>query len=347
MTKKHRNSYKLIVEWEKPQSLVLVYPGNIPKYNINPDNKTESQFRMKHVIEDFNVIMNHLIPLKKTGNLPGIDIIVAERARVCISAFNDPLDIQYHTIPGITDIWIKDFAPIPARSCLQETVYIKPLYCPSYLTKKEARIQHRAGCELARIFNRELVPLPLVWDIGNFTHNGLSTGIITKRIITDNSELTVKEIRKIFSSVLSINNLIIINQEPGDLTGHVDGTVRFISHDTVVVAQHPSYMSAECRYIDSIKKTIQKQADIRINFVDVPNAILCDAKTDGMYSAFGNHINFLWAGNTIFIPVYNIPSDSEACSVISKYTKCSIVPVPVSTLPHYGGVLNCMTWKVY
>jgi len=106
-------------------------------------------------------------------------------------------------------------------------------------------------------------------------------------------------------------------------------------------------MSDECRYIDLIKNTIQKQADINIKFVNVPNAILCDAKTDGMYSAFGNHINFLWAGNTIFIPVYNIPSDSEACSVISKYTKCSIVPVPVSTLSHYGGVLNCMSWKVY
>jgi len=346
MNKEHTGPYKLIAEWEKPQSVALVYPGNIPKYNNNQGNKTESQFRMKNVIEDFNVIVNYLIPLKKTGNLPGIDIIVAERSKDFITAFDDPLDIQYHTT-GITDIWIKDFAPLPARTCSQEIVYIKPVYSPSYLTKKEARMQHRAGCELGRIFNRELIPLPLVWDIGNLTHNGLGTGIVTKRIITDNPELTVKEIRKIFSSVLGINNLIIMNEEPGDLTGHVDGTVRFISHDTLAIAQYQSYMSSECRYIDSIKKTIQKQADIRIKFVDVPNALLCDAKTDVMYSAFGNHINFLWVGSTILIPVYNIPSDSEACSVISKYTKCSIVPVPVSTLSHYGGVLNCMTWRVY
>lgn len=347
MKKETAGPYKLIAEWEKPESIALVYPGKIPKYNNNPLNKTESQFGMKHVFGDFNVIVNHLIQLKKTDNVTGIDIIVAERAKVFISAFGDPLDIQYHTIPGISDIWIKDFAPIPARTFSNGTVYIKPVYSPSYLTKKEARIQHRAGCELSRIFNRELVPLPLVWDIGNFTHNGLGTGIVTKRIITDNPELTVKEIRKIFSSVLGINNLIIIREEPGDLTGHVDGTVRFISHDTVAVAQYQSYMHHECRYIDSLKNTIQKQADIRIKFVDVPNAILSDAKTDGMYSVFGNHINFLWAGNTIFIPVYNIPSDADACSIISKHTDCSIVPVSVSTLSHYGGVLNCMTWKVY
>ena len=84
MKKEHNGPYKLIAEWEKPQSVALVYPGKISKYNINPFNKTESQFGMKDVIEDFNVIVNHLIPLKKTDNLPGIDIIVAEQIAAAI-----------------------------------------------------------------------------------------------------------------------------------------------------------------------------------------------------------------------------------------------------------------------
>ncbi|HPS57633.1 MAG TPA: agmatine deiminase family protein [Spirochaetota bacterium] len=348
MRKTQNGPYHLIPEWEEPEAVALIYPCNFSKYNICHDNITANQFNMKHIVDDFNVIVNKLLTLKKTGSDPELSIIVTGRTKVNVIDFDDPLDIKYHTIPGLSDIWIKDFAPVPARTFSQETVYIKPVYSPSYLTKTEARRQHKAGCELARIYGREIVHLPLVWDIGNLTHNGLGTGIVTKRIIRDNPELTVNEIRAMFSSVLGINNLVIINEEPGDYTGHVDGTVRFISHDTVAISQYPPYMGSECRYIESIKKAIIKQADIKIKFADVPNAILCDGKTDGMYSAFGNHINFLWIGKTIFIPVYNIPSDIEAYNVFSKYAKdCTLVPVPVSSLSHFGGVLNCMTWKVY
>jgi agmatine/peptidylarginine deiminase len=68
----------------------------------------------------------------------------------------------------------------------------------------------------------------IVLDGGNFIHNGQRTAITTNRIIADNENLFVQQIRDVFWMRLNIENLLIIPVEPGDRTGHVDGIVRFI-----------------------------------------------------------------------------------------------------------------------
>lgn len=351
MDKKPHGPYRLIAEWEKPLAVALVYPGNFLKYKKNDlhDDNYFKKIKINSISEDYAAIINTLTPLKEGSMWSDVYVITdgIAQEQIDISSINNPESIDYFSLPGISDIWIKDFAPIPARGANRTPVYIKPLYRPRYLSKAESIRQHKAGCKMAELFKRELVSFPLIWDVGNFTHDGEGTAIVTKRILKDNPELSTKQIRSMFKSTLGIDNLIIINEEPGDITGHLDGTVRYISPDTLVIAKYHSLLKKENEYIESIKKRIQKEISHKLKFVEIPNGMLFDSETDGMESIFGNHVNFLRIGLTILVPVYGIPSDAEACTKIRSLTGFRVIPVKVSTLPHFGGSLHCMTWKVY
>jgi agmatine/peptidylarginine deiminase len=357
MNKNSKCSFKLIAEWEKPKAVALVYPGSFDKYKKkivkDEDEFNEEDFfndiKIKSISDDYTSIINQLTPLKEGSMWSDVYVITdgIDPAHIDTTSINNPEAIDYFSLPGISDIWIKDFAPIPARGPEVKTVYIKALYRPRYLPKREAIRLHKAGCKMAELFGREMIGFPLIWDIGNLTHDGNGTAIVTKRILKDNPELSTKEIRSMFRSVLGIDNLILINEEPGDITGHVDGTIRFLYPDTIVTAKYHSSLREGNDYIESIKITIQKQISHVIKFVDMPNGMLFDAETDGMESVFGNHVNFLKVSNTILVPVYNIPSDGTACMSLRNIGGNRIIPIKLNTIPHFGGSLHCMTWKVY
>lgn len=353
MMKKSHGQYRLIAEWEKPKAVALVYPEKFHKYKKNYSNDGNdadyfNDIKINSISDDYASIINTLTPLKEGSMWSDVYVITGDgTTQIDTSNINNPESIDYFTLPEIADIWIKDFAPIPARDANRKPVYIKALYRPRYLSKADAIRQHKAGCKMAELFGREMIPFPLIWDLGNFTHDGEGTAIVTKRILKDNPELSTKEIRSMFKSILGIENLIIINEETGDITGHLDGTVRFISPDTIIIAKYHSLLKKENDYIDSIKTIIQKNISHKLKFVDVPNGMMLDEETDGMESIFGNHVNFLRIGLTILVPVYGIPSDETACSKIRSIGGFRVIPVKVSSLPHFGGSLHCMTWKVY
>lgn len=47
------------------------------------------------------------------------------------------------------------------------------------------------------------------------------------------------KIGELLREKLNITRLIVIPEEPGDETGHVDGMVRFLSPETVAVGSYP------------------------------------------------------------------------------------------------------------
>jgi len=72
-------------------------------------------------------------------------------------------------------------------------------------------------------------------------------------------------------------------------------------------------------------------------------------------NATGNYMNFLRAGNKIFLPQYNNPIDDERAyqpfqnyfGKIHPEIKVIKVPLNATSLAQYGGVLNCITLQIY
>lgn len=340
--------YKAIPEWEKPKSIIFVYPEQLPqqKYNIG-------RFQLVELYDDLIRTMPDNIQ---------INLIIKSRT------IEEKFDYSYPKmkmiyLPGVQDIWIRDWAPILARDESGNTTGIKFTYSPAYLTKTETK-DDNTGKLLMQYLKMPFVEVPLVLDGGNFSHNGNGIGIVTNRVISDNENLSIKEIKDIFKKYLGIERIIFIPVESGDETGHTDGSVRFINEKTLIVGSYPeTYKNSENliplnefkeskEHMDRLAELLQSKLGNNIKIIRVTNSIPRNPKQkDGFSSAFGNYINYLRVGEEIYLPQYGIPEDLDALILFQNIFKgLEIIPVDskeIKQLSHEGGVLNCISWILY
>lgn len=253
----------------------------------------------------------------------------------------------------VSDIWIRDWAPVPMKHDMGYSFLVKAKYNPRYLREKYpeyAEADNNAGCALAKKLDLALFDIPLIWDIGNFTHNGVGLAIVTKRILDDNedSHITDKNIQKIFYDRLGIEKLVIIEEEPGDATGHIDGTVRFLNGKTLAVARYPDEYIAENQFCDNLAKNLEYLLGNEFSIIRLPNGPIDERMIEGIPSAVGNHLNFLSISKYIFMPCYGMEEDAYAIQILEQACPdIEIIPIrskEILKLAQRGGVFNCISW---
>jgi agmatine deiminase len=323
--------FKPIPEFQKPKGVAVVYPKGLPTGR-------------DELIGFFDSFVDLLI---RKAELSEIAILYRRGLKKELTRKFPDKRIRFIAIPSLQDIWIKDWAPIAISSDRA----IKAHYHPAYLSQGDHRWAEgddRSGFELCKTLGLRVIPLEvagheIVLDGGNFIHNGQGTAITTNRIIADNENLFVQQIRDAFRMRLNIENLLIIPVEPGDRTGHVDGIVRFITENKVVVATYPESYKEGKKFTDTLAKFFKKTFQV----FRVSNGTPSSITTEGIPSAFGNYLNYLRIGKTIFLPQYGIKEDEQAKRFYKKFFDVIEVRYEIDKLAHLGGVLNCITWIYY
>ncbi len=279
-------------------------------------------------------------------------IVINENAKnELINKFGDS-KYEVVVIPEAVDIWIRDWAPIPVKFTSGEVIYLKPNFTPGYYKRKEKNYipSLKIACDkLSDYLGLQITELPLNTDGGNFAFNGKDTIILTNRIISNNETLSIEEIKNIYKRTLGINNVIIIPVEPEDVTGHTDGTLRFVDEKTIIIGEYPEKDEVEYEFVEKLTEELIKQLGNDCKIIRLENDIINDGiKGSDILSASGNHINFLNVYNRIFLPTYGIESDERAYSlVLNEIPSCDIINVKTKELLNIsrdGGVLNCVTW---
>lgn len=260
--------------------------------------------------------------------------------------------IKTIVIPEIQDIWIRDWAPVIV-DISGTTTLVKAIYRPQYLRGKYEKYAHgddAAGKKLASILGFPQLNLPLVWDIGNLTHNGRGTAIVTRRILEDNPEYDETGIRVLFREKLGIDKLLFMEVEPGDVTGHVDGTVRFLDKHYIAIAEYPVQYCRENEWLNRLVGYIKIELGSDFTIVRIPNGIIENAQWEGVPSAFGNHLNFIRVADYLLLPCYGSLEDELAMNIIKMACpNIHVIPVDgkeVADLSRLGGVLNCISWSI-
>ncbi len=338
---KDHNSVTPIPDWKKPEAVVLVWPEQVHRKYL-----AGLYARVSAYIPE-NIRLIYIIKNKE----------IEKQVIDSVRKYNPKISVNCIVIPEIADIWIRDWAPIPGTDDSGKTIAVKTVYWPGYLVgskpyKEKAKRDDTAGRKLAGHLGLSIVDLPLIWDIGNFTHNGKGRAIVTKRLIDDNREkYTEDKIRIILKEKLNITDLIVLPEEPGDDTGHIDGMVRFVDENTVAVGSYPKDWQEGKDFMDGIAEELKKELGKGYRIIRVPNGVPPDEKSEGMASAVGNHINFLRLGNRLFLPYYGIPEDEIAREVLQDaLPDIEVIPtnIPeIKKLASKGGVLNCITWYYF
>ena len=244
--------------------------------------------------------------------------------------------VEYRLLKGTKDIWCRDYMPILTES----GKLIQFRYEPSYLKGNKEWEDSRSDVrEVCRLNGFEPVFSNINLDGGNVL---LCSGraIVSDRIFTENPEYTDKEqLVKELSELLEAE-VIIIPAQNGDMTGHADGMVRFIDHDTIL----GNNRSEEYKYwTNGIEKVLK---DYNLKYIDVPFFYgYKDSKHPD--HAIGVYINYLAVGNLIVLPVFEVAGnkDAEAIAAFKQIFPDKIIEtINYNDVALEGGVLNCTTW---
>ena len=232
-------------------------------------------------------------------------------------------------------IWVRDYFPVRGRGGL-----VKTKYQPSYISRGEAQSAEQWVRKWLADNKVGYRSLDLVIDGGNIIISpDFKTAILTERVFDDNSDLLRDRVAEMISESLEVDNVIIIPLEPNDPTGHADGMIRWINHDTILLNRYPT--AFRTRLMNSLLPKLS--SDIKI--IEIPYA----PSTDEYYnfpSAIGCYLNFLKTPKCCIVPSFSYAArDIEVFNIISQFCEVPQFDIESVSVARFGGVLNCISWN--
>lgn len=342
------NPNALIPDWEIPEFLGLVWPENL--------QGKETKALAKKFYPDLIRILLEEIPEQVS-----LAIIHRSGKGEHISKDFGTEQIKLIEDDKIQDIWIRDFAPFWKHS-ENGNVPVKGFYFPDYMNEdylQASENDEAAGIKLGGE-KTEIISIgddEILMDGGNLTHNGSGFGIITNRLVSDNDYYFYTRVLKVVKSYLGLQKVVLVPVEYGDVTGHVDGMVRFISENEAIVSEYPYKWEEVKIFIDKEDYLFEREQlneiathlqTHNLKVFRIPNGV---PQISEFGSAVGNYTNFLRVGEKVFVPQYgNAEQDAAALEAFEAagFSKAHIIPVPDCVeLAELGGVLNCITTHIY
>lgn len=240
--------------------------------------------------------------------------------------------IPYVLLPGTKDVWVRDYMPVQ----VSENKFLQFRYDPDYL-KGSPKWQSSITDTDSLCKNLKLDPeqSDLVVDGGNIIRYG-SKVILCDKVIRENCGIDLRTLMLELSELLEADPLIFIPTQPGDIIGHADGIVRFISTDNVFIND---FRNEDKAYAKRLKASLESFG------LDFHPLAYNPYENKSFLNATGIYINYLEITNTLFLPVYGLPQDEVAIRQMEKaFPFKKIVPVMSKELAKEGGVLNCVSW---
>lgn len=248
-------------------------------------------------------------------------------------------NILYLPIPGTRDVWCRDYMPVLAA----DGNLVQFVYWPRYLRAKDfANLITPPDCYRDLSFADNVRESVILLDGGAIEICG-KTGIVTERVFEDNYWYNREDLTLKLRAMLALNTLIVIPVEPGDETGHVDGVVRFINEQSVVMNDYDRLGGRSATYGREVMQVLRTQGIVDLHLL--PYAPNNRSGPGGMPEAAGCYINFLKIGALVLLPQFGLPEDRQAFAAFESFFSDAVVEkVDCRMLAKDGGVLNCVSW---
>ncbi len=244
-------------------------------------------------------------------------------------------NISYVLLKHTNDIWAVDFMPIQ----IEKDKFVQFVYKPDYLVNNKKNHKYITDASLA-CEAIDIYPMKsdIILDGGNLIRTKDKV-LMTEKVFKENKQLSKKEVKKQLKEAFEVDNLFFVPFETDDKIGHIDGMIRFIDDNTVLIND---YYFDKSSFPRSLKAALRKA---KLDWVVLPYSPVYDTKS---HSAKGFYINYLQMSQCIIMPTFNSTYDDEAYKVLQHVFKGKkIVTVDSKEVAKEGGVLNCITWNVF
>jgi len=243
-------------------------------------------------------------------------------------------NINFAMLPNTKDVWAVDYMPIQTG----EDSFVQFVYDPSYLKENKYHKTISDVDEICKEIGIETIKSDILLDGGNVIRSANAV-IMTERVFKDNSNLNRKELINQLHELLQVEKLYFIPEQPGDITGHADGMVRFVDEHTILINEYSQEEDED--FLNAFKNAIH---NTWLDYIPIPYDVY-DNKT--YFQANGTYINYLQMENIIFLPVFeNKKQDKVIRQFEIIFYDHRIVPVLSDEIAAEGGILNCVSWNV-
>lgn len=239
---------------------------------------------------------------------------------------------------GFPDIWLRDCLPLVTDQGLVPYRYDPP-YAPA-AQNATMRAAVDAFAEASGVACRE--PLGLTLEGGNLVHDGGGTAAMTEAVLSRNPGLGRSGIERRLREALGIERLVLVPEEPGEPTGHVDALVRWLDPSTIMVADYGAGPPALAGYGRKVRRALERALPGR-TILPLATPVV-DASYDGWPDGCGMYLNFLRTRNGLHLPLFGLPEDAAVVRRLAAMLPVPVVGTPGRLLAAYGGAFNCASW---
>ena len=227
----------------------------------------------------------------------------------------------------------RDYMPIKK----DENWFVQFKFTPSYLNYKKYDEIRTNPNEVWKDMGLKIWESDIVLDGGNVV-KWKDKVVVTERISKDNPELVEVGIYDTIKNYLGVNQLIVIPELKGELTGHSDGVLRFIDDETVVIND---FTKVNKNYNQQLKYSLLSAG---LRYIQLPNEF---EKAENEIDDTGDYVNFLEMKDFVLIPAFDSEMDSVAELAYKEMFNDKIVEsIDCREIAKQGGALNCISWNI-
>ncbi|MFX0092776.1 MAG: agmatine deiminase family protein [Candidatus Hodarchaeota archaeon] len=189
--------------------------------------------------------------------------------------------------------------------------------------------------------------MPLILEGGQILSDGAGTVFSMEEVLTTN-DIDFQTLENMIKTYYGATRVIVFPPVEGSHGGHIDPLIKFVSQDTVIVAECPKWynMYQGLEYIANTLANLNSQGGSGKPYQVVRIPIPKKAYFDIWGITQHSYVNALIVNNKVLVPIFGIPSqDSHALSIYrSTLPNHTVVGINFDKLKL--GSIHCLTKEV-
>ena len=222
-------------------------------------------------------------------------------------------------------IWYQDYGPIYARGSDGHLVSNDFTYNRSGRTQDDAVPAHLAT--LDGITNN---PVGMNYEGGNFVSDGHGRCLASKKILTQNANLTRTQVEQLMAANLGCAELLLFEPLQDDYTLHIDLFIKLVGVDTAFVGDFVDHPENN-RIMDA---NAQRLVDMGYHVQRLP------VRSRGAKN-YLTHINTFTINGWALVPEYGVAEDQDAKAAYEA-AGFKVILIPAQDLENTGGAIHCI-----
>src|SRR6056297_466710 len=260
------------------------------------------------------------------------------------------------TVPApANDTWSRDHGPITILTDDQPTLldFRFNAWGGKFPSEKDDALNNHllnAGVFGAAAMQR----VDFVLEGGSFESDGQGTLMTTSECLltpTRNPAMDRTAIEQLLSEVLGVQRVLWLDHgylAGDDTDSHIDTLARFCAPDHICYVACPDETDEHYNALQAMREELQEfrtkdGQPYRLTALPWPEAIH-DEDGERLPATYAN---FLIINDAVLLPVYDVPQDEDAITVMKKiFPSREIVPIDCRPLIRQHGSLHCVTMQI-